>query len=92
MLVPRPTGGDKGSGREDVCVQKPSIDVEEIIIHEVGMIDVALASRRGGAIERNDLCGLLTDCLQDVRFTILAVLCLFALLLNLTSLCFCNRP
>jgi hypothetical protein len=46
------------------------------------MIDVALASRHRGAIERNDLCDLLTDFLEDVRFAIFAVLCLFALLLN----------
>jgi hypothetical protein len=81
-VVPPPTGGDKGTGHEDVCVQKPLIDVGEIIICEGGMIDVVLVSRRGGAIERNDLCGLLTDCLQDVRFAILVVLHLFALLLN----------
>jgi hypothetical protein len=82
MVVPPPTSGYKGPRREDGRVQKPSIDAEEIFVRKGGMIDVALALRCGGAIERNDLCGLLTDCLQDVRFTILVVLCLFALLLN----------
>jgi hypothetical protein len=41
------------------------------------MIDVALVD-----VESNDLCGLLIDCLQDVRFTVLVVLRLFTLLLN----------
>jgi hypothetical protein len=90
-VVPPPTGGDKGSGHEDVHVQKPSIDVEEIIVHEGGMIDVVLASRHRGAIERNDLCCLLTDCLQEVRFTILAVLRLLSLLLNFDFSLFCNK-
>jgi hypothetical protein len=72
MVVPPPTSGDKRPECEDVCVQKPSIAIGEIIVREGGMIDVALASRCKGAI----------DCLQDVRFAILAVLRLFALLLN----------
>jgi hypothetical protein len=46
------------------------------------VIDVALASRHKGAIEHDDLCGVLTDCLQDVIFTVLAMLYLFALLLD----------
>jgi hypothetical protein len=50
-----------------------------------------LASRHGGAIERNDLCCLLTDCLQEVRFTILAVLRLLSLLLNFDFSLFCNK-
>jgi hypothetical protein len=81
-MVAPPSSGDKGPVSEDVRVQKPSIDVGEIIVREGGMIDVALASRHGGDIERNNLCGLLTDWLQDVTFTILTMLCLFALLLN----------
>jgi hypothetical protein len=81
-VVHPPTGGDKGPGREDARVQKPTIDVEEIFICERDVIDVALASRHGGAIERNDLCGLLTDRLEDVRLAILTVLPLLALLLN----------
>jgi hypothetical protein len=62
-VVPPSTGGDKGTGREDVHMQNSSIVVGEIIIHEGGMIDVALTSRYGGAIERNNLCGLLSGCL-----------------------------
>jgi hypothetical protein len=45
-------------------------------------MDVALALRCEGAIKHNNLFGFLADCLQDVRFAILAVLRLFALLLN----------
>jgi hypothetical protein len=77
-VVPLSTSGDKGPGREDVQVQKPSTDVGEIIFHKGGMINVSLASRRGGAIDCTDLCGLLSDCLQDIRFAILAKLHLFA--------------
>jgi hypothetical protein len=63
MVVPPSISGDKGPGHEEVQVQKPSCDVGEIIFHEGGMINVALTSRHRGAIERNDLCGLLSDCL-----------------------------
>jgi hypothetical protein len=78
-VLPWSTSGYKGLGCDDVQVQKPSTVVGEIIIHEGGMINVALTSRHRGAIERDDLCGLLSDCLQDVRFAILVMLRLFAL-------------
>jgi hypothetical protein len=81
-VLPPSTAGDKGPGCEDVQVQKPSSDVGEIIVHEGGMINVALTSRREGAIEHDDICGLLSDCLQDVRFAILVMLRLFALQQN----------
>jgi hypothetical protein len=81
-VLPPSTGGDKGPRREDVQVQKPSTDVGETIVCEGGMINVALTSRHRWAIEHNDLCGLLSDCLQDVRFAILMMLRLFALQLN----------
>jgi hypothetical protein len=55
---------------------------DEIVICEDGIMDVALASRCRGAIDSNDLCGFLTDCLRDVRFTVLAKLYLFDLLLD----------
>jgi hypothetical protein len=58
------------------------IATDEIVTRGDGVIDVALASRHKGAIERDDLCGVLTDCLQDVIFTVLAMLYLFALLLD----------
>jgi hypothetical protein len=44
--------------------------------------DVALASRRGGAIEHNNLCGVLSDCPQDVRLGVLTMLSLPTRLLN----------
>jgi hypothetical protein len=63
-------------------VQKPSSDVREIIFCEGGMINVALTSRCRGAIECDDLCVFLSDCLQDVIFTILVMLRLFIFQLN----------
>jgi hypothetical protein len=46
------------------------------------VLDVALASGCGGAINRDVVCGLLTECLEDVSFAILAMLYSFALLLG----------
>jgi hypothetical protein len=47
------------------------------------------------AVSRDAVCGLLTECLEDVSFTILAMLYSFAsftLLLGFfISLCFCAR-
>jgi hypothetical protein len=81
-VVPSPTDGNRASKHQDVHTEKVLIASDEIIARGDGVIDVALASRRGGAIERDDLCGVPTDCLQDVRFDILAKLYLFALLLD----------
>jgi hypothetical protein len=81
-MVPPSIGGGKGSGREGVRVKKYLTDAEEIIACEGGVIDVVLASRHGGAIEHNNLCGVLSDCQQDVRFGVLAMLSLPTLLLN----------
>jgi hypothetical protein len=41
------------------------------------MLDIALASGRGGTINHDAICGLLTKCLQDVSFAILKVSYLF---------------
>jgi hypothetical protein len=65
-----------------VQLQKHLTNVGEMNVCEGGMINVAPISRHGGAIECDDLCHLLSDCLQDVRFAILAMLHLFALQLN----------
>jgi hypothetical protein len=46
------------------------------------VLDVALASGCRGAINRDVVCGLLTECLEDVSFAILAMLYSFALLLG----------
>jgi hypothetical protein len=81
-VVPPPIDGAGMFECQDVHTGKLLIASDEIIARGDGMIDVALASRRGGAIERDDLCGVLTDCLQDVRFAVLVILYLFALLLD----------
>jgi hypothetical protein len=43
-----------------------------------GVLDIALTLGRGGAVSRDAVCGLLTECLQDVSSTVPAMLCLFA--------------
>jgi hypothetical protein len=57
------TGADKGSRGKDVRLQEPSADVEGALAHEIGVVDIVLASRHGGAISRDAVCGLLTECL-----------------------------
>jgi hypothetical protein len=47
-----------------------------------GVLDIVLTSRCRGAISRDAVYSLLTECLQDVSSTVPAMLCLFALLLN----------
>jgi hypothetical protein len=81
-VVPSPVGAGKGSGGKDVRLLAPLIDVEGIATCKSGMIDVALTSRREGVVERDAVCGALTECLEDVRFAALVMLCLFALLLG----------
>jgi hypothetical protein len=81
-VVPPPTNGDGTSERQEVCTEELLIASGETIICGDDMIDVALASRRGGTIDRDNLCGLLADCLQDVRFIVLVMLYLFTLLLD----------
>jgi hypothetical protein len=66
--VPLHIGDDKMPEPQDIPAKKVLISSNEIIAHRGGVIDVALTSRRGGAIERDDLCGILADCLQDVSF------------------------
>jgi hypothetical protein len=56
---------------QDVLVEKTLIPFDEIVAREGGVINVALASRRGGTIEHDDRCGILSDCLQDVSFAAL---------------------
>jgi hypothetical protein len=43
-----------------------------------GVLDIALTLGHGGAVSRDAVCGLLTECLQDVSSTVPAMLCLFA--------------
>jgi hypothetical protein len=81
-VVPPPTDGNGTSEHQDVHTKKLLIASDEITARGDGVIDVALASRRGGAIERDDLSDVPNDCLQDVRFAILVMLHLFTLLLD----------
>jgi hypothetical protein len=81
-VVPPPTDGDGTSEHPDVHTEKLLIASDEIVTRGDGVIDMALALRRGGVIECDDLYGVLTDCWQDVRFSILVMLYLFALLLD----------
>jgi hypothetical protein len=70
-VVPPPSDGDKVSEPQDVPVEKSLIPSDEIVSREGGVVNVALASRRGGTIEHDDLCGVLSNCLQDVGFAAL---------------------
>jgi hypothetical protein len=79
-MEPPPIISVEGSGHRGARVDRPLVDVGGIIVHEGGMVDVALTSRRGGVVERDELYGVLTDCLQDVKVTIPTLLCLFLLL------------
>jgi hypothetical protein len=47
-----------------------------------GVLDITLMLGCGGAVSRDTVCGLLTECLHDVDSAIPTMLCLFALLLN----------
>jgi hypothetical protein len=47
-----------------------------------GVLDIALMSGRGGAVSRDVICSLLTECLQDVSPAVPVMLCLFTLLPN----------
>jgi hypothetical protein len=62
-VVPSPTDGNRASERQNVHTEKALIASDEIVARGDGVIDMALASRHRGAIEHNDLCGVLTDCL-----------------------------
>jgi hypothetical protein len=53
------------------------------------VLDIALVSRRGGTINHDAVCGLLTECLQDVSFAVLAMSNLFACCLVFNFSCFC---
>jgi hypothetical protein len=80
-MEPPPAVSVEGSGHRDARVDRRLVDVEGIIIREGGVVDVALASRRRGAVERAELCGVRTDCLQDVKFIVPVLFYLFVLLL-----------
>jgi hypothetical protein len=86
-VVSSPVGFDEGHGGEDVRLTKslsmrePLANLEGAVTCDTSVVDVALASRPRGVIDRDSVCGLLNECLQDVSSAILTMLCLFAMLL-----------
>jgi hypothetical protein len=72
----------EGSGHRDAHVGRHLVDAEGINVCQGGVVGVALALRRGGAVERDELCHVLTDYLQDVKFTVPALVYLLILLLG----------
>jgi hypothetical protein len=47
-----------------------------------GVLEITLMLGCGGAVSRDAVCGLLTECLHVVDSAVPTMLCLFALLLN----------
>jgi hypothetical protein len=88
-MIASSASASKGSGGKDVCLAEPppllgepSPDVEDTLARVTGVLDIVLTSGHGGAVSRNAVCGLLTECLQDVSCAIHVMLCLFALMLD----------
>jgi hypothetical protein len=67
-VVPPPSDGNKVPEPQDVLAEKTLIPSDEIVARKGGVINVALASQCWGTTERDDLCGVLSYCLQDVSF------------------------
>jgi hypothetical protein len=84
VVVAPPAGTAKGSECKDVhstespLSREPPAETEGLATHEASMLDIAVASRRRGTITQDAVCGLLTECLQDVSSTILVMPYLFA--------------
>jgi hypothetical protein len=74
VAVPPPSGGKKAIDTRDPASEECTICSDDIVPHGEGVVDVALSSRRGGAIEREDLCGVLSNCLHDVSFALMTLL------------------
>jgi hypothetical protein len=73
VLIPPPNDGDEVPETQSALAKNVFIASDDIVAREGGVIDMALASRRGGVVHREDLCVVLTDCLQDVSFIPLMV-------------------
>jgi hypothetical protein len=64
--------GAKESGREEVYATKslssrePPDDSETATPQDTSVLDIALVSRRTRVINHDSVCGMLTECLQDV--------------------------
>jgi hypothetical protein len=78
-MVGKACGGKDVRLYESQLLQEPSVDVDDVLTCDSSMLDIALASRHGGDINRDAVCGLLTKCLQDVSSAIFTSFCLFAL-------------
>jgi hypothetical protein len=80
------TGGGCGGKNvrltESSLLQEPSTDVGDAIARDNCVLDIALASGHGGAINHDAVCALLAKCLQDVSSVVSSMFCLFALLLG----------
>jgi hypothetical protein len=61
------TGGDLA------FAQDPPVEVETAPSHNITMCDVSSVPRRTRAIDRDAVCGLFIECLQDVSFVALAL-------------------
>jgi hypothetical protein len=74
-------------------LREPPTEVEDARAHETDVLDIAQASGRGEAINRDDVCGMLTKCLRDVGAIVLVVPCLSVCcwVFNFPLLFFCNR-
>jgi hypothetical protein len=82
-------GGEDVRTTESPSSREPPIEVEAALTRETSMLDIALASGRGGSISHEAVCGLLTECLQDVSFAILTMSYLFSCCYVFTFSCFC---
>jgi hypothetical protein len=71
--------GAKESGREEVhAAQSPTsrespADTETATPHDTSVLDIALVSGQAETINRDVVCGLLAECLQDVSSTMLVM-------------------
>jgi hypothetical protein len=68
-MVASSAGTGKGSGGKGVrttespLLREPSADIEHALNHETSALDIVLDSGHGEAINRDAICGLLTECL-----------------------------
>jgi hypothetical protein len=69
---------------------EPPVEVEAALAHETGVLDNALALGREGTTKRDVVCGLLTECLQDISSAVLMMSYLFARCWVFTFSFFCT--
>jgi hypothetical protein len=81
-------GGEGVRTTESPSSWEPPIEVKAALACKTNVLDIALALGRRRTINHNIVCGLLTECLQDTSFTILALSYLFARCWVFTFSCF----